>query len=66
MANVAAQDEETKRRHVQYQKMVTYFMRTPVWALSALSKANRPHPDWTIERILRLKIKMRNSRVAAL
>ena len=66
MADVVKQDEPGKKRHVEYQKMVTYLIATPVWALNALNKANRPRPNWTIERVLRVRIMKRNSRIAAL
>jgi hypothetical protein len=66
MSDASNWDEKARQRYVTYQNFVTYFLRTPVWALSALPKANRPRPDWSIERVLRHKIMMRSGRIAVL
>ncbi|GJE84846.1 esterase [Phanerochaete sordida] len=66
MADNTQLDLEARRRHVARQKFITYFLRVPYWAFYALPRANRPHPDWTLERVVQRKVVMTNNRIAAL
>lgn len=59
-------DLDARRRHVARQKLITYFLRVPYWAFHALPKANRPHPEWTLERVVRRKVMVTNNRIATL
>ncbi|EKM59513.1 uncharacterized protein PHACADRAFT_87261 [Phanerochaete carnosa HHB-10118-sp] len=59
-------DLEARKRHVARQKLITYFLRTPYWAFRAFPRANRPHPEWSLYRVVKRKIMVTSDRIAAL
>lgn len=65
MANSSLNNEEIAReRQVRYEELITRFIRSPLWAIQAAPKSNRPHPDWSVERVVRRKAMWHDAQVA--
>lgn len=66
MAEKEERNLEARKHHVARQQLVTYLLRVPYWTFYALPKASRPHPQWSVERVVRRKIMKTDSRIAGL
>lgn len=65
MSHSILEKERIEREHyVRREEFITRYIRSPLWAIQALPKSNRPHPEWPIERVVRRKAMWHDAQVA--